>query len=129
MKPQKIYILTFLSGVLLLLCLSQCSKKDEDNDLAVFPKFNISPQSGTTQTTFTFDSTPTTWNGYTPEVQFQFNYDWDFGDGTTKLHADNIETHQYTDPGQYKVTLTVTLTNLSTNETVNESYSDNLTVQ
>ena len=56
-------------------------------------------------------------------------HNWDFGDGTTKLHADNIETHQYTDPGQYKVTLTVTLTNLSTNETVNESYSDNLTVQ
>lgn len=129
MKIDRYLLLRCLFVLTLLSILYQCNKKEEDNSLAVFPKFNISPKSGTIQTLFTFDSTPTTWNGYTQGVQFQFNYDWDFGDGTTKLNASNIETHQYANTNTYKVTLKMSITNQSTGEYVEGSSSDNVTVE
>lgn len=123
-----------LSSCFLIICLflscllCQCKKDEPENKLAVFPEFSISPETGNTSTLFEFNSTKTNWEGYTSGIQFMFNYDWNFGDGTVKLHADNIEVHQYKNPGEYTIILKVRIENLSTGEIVEGSYSATLIV-
>ena len=122
-----------LSGILWLGCfmmllLPQCKKEDTNSKLAVYAKFIITPETGTVGTSFTFDSSSTTWDGYEPGVPFRFSYTWDFGDETVKTNANNIETHQYQAPGRYTVVLTITLENLSTGEKAEDTFSAELDV-
>ena len=64
----------------------------------------------------TFDASGSTASGDAPIT----NYTWDFGDGSTNTTNETSMEHNWTDPGYYNVTLTVTDANNMTNETVME---------
>jgi len=56
---------------------------------------------------------------YTPYYGFNTTFNWDFGDGNRA--SGFYVTHNYSQEGEYNVTLTINVTNLITNETRNNT--------
>jgi alpha-tubulin suppressor-like RCC1 family protein/PKD repeat protein len=65
---------------------------------ALVAAFTVTPASGDTATTFTFDGSPSTGD--------IAHHAWDFGDGNAGSGA--VTTHVYGEPGTFTVTLTIT---------------------
>lgn len=94
-------IITF-SGIVVffLFCHSaNCpwSKDDEYVDLC----FTVEPETGNTNTVFTFNSSCTDWEADCPEATFY----WSFGDGTEETTEHDRITHKYNAPGEYLISL------------------------
>jgi len=73
--------------------------------------FEWSPYQPWVNQTITFNASKTTlgWCAKTARFSPIANYTWDFGDGTSPITITNpIITYNYTQPGNYSVTLTVT---------------------
>ena len=69
--------------------------------------FTSSPAAATPGSSVTFNASGSTDSGASIE-----DYSWDFGDGTTAdSHGTPTDTHSYTNPGTYNVTLIVTNSN------------------
>jgi hypothetical protein len=68
-------------------------------DLKISPKTIFADSDVTFDASGSFD-----WN------DLELTYDWNFGDGNTETGSNNIVTHQYTQPGMYTATLTLSNT-------------------
>lgn len=79
-------------------------------NLVPVAKFTVSPKTGPDNTVFTFDATDSADDGRIA------SYDWQFGDQQSG-HGE-IVTHQFSSPGNYDVTLTVTDTHQSSSSQV-----------
>ena len=65
--------------------------------------FTVSPESGTTDTTFSFDASAST---AVPQATIE-GYAWDFGDGNLAAGLQPTVIHMFTTAGTYTVTLVV----------------------
>ena len=72
--------------------------------------FTWTPETAIINQTVTFDASASTpgWSAKTQEFSPIINYAWDFGDGTFNETTSPTITHEYTTPGNYTVTLTIT---------------------
>ena len=88
---------------------------------ALFASFTVSPTSGTTDTTFSFDASTSTGTGLTYRWDFENDGAWD--SPTSGYSASPTTTHQYTQTGTYIVKLEVKDSNDQT-----DTATDTITV-
>jgi PKD repeat protein len=76
-------------------------------DFDPIARFTVTPERGTTATTFTFDASGSTWPRRTDEA-LEFRWDWeDDGHPDTEWSLVATAAHTYPDPGTYSVRLTI----------------------
>ncbi len=112
--------------IILFMCFitSSCEEEEEKEEFRAEAYFTINPQSGTTETEFTFDASGTETFGEWETI----DYEWEFGDGATNYDGSAIETHKYNEPGEYTVVLNVDIYKAGSTGGASDLYEKNVSV-
>lgn len=121
MKNSLVPVALFSCFLLLNFLLISC--EEEDKNTVPVAAFTITPESGTNQTMFTFDASPSTDNE-DPPSSLLVRWDWE-NDGLfdTDFSTNKVLSYQYDLPGTYQITLEV-----KDSEQLGNSLTKSLTV-
>lgn len=126
MKFQKLLIVVGSMIMVISLLFFSCKDEEDDTDntFNVTASFTITPETGSTNTVFTFDASGTVMHG---EIE-TIDYEWYFGDGNEIIGGGVTETHQYETPGDYDAELVVKVYKPSNTGSAGDSEIKTLTV-